>query len=140
MGLPACIVRGEKPAERFARRNGFNFTRHNDYSLTIEFEGRFVQVAYAGDSLMCFRCTCKARWPAYCMVAVPMTLLLARNNETLFANWQIAVENGYVIARVHYSALTQHMDDLLFKVICHDLINEVALVERILQSQGLLAD
>lgn len=148
MGLPDRLAdetaTGERLVERLVRINGFTPKLRSRDAITLDFEGdaitphRYVHIAYAGNSLVCFSCACRARFFARCMTAAQLALLLARNKEALLGNWQIAVEDGEVTASVHYTALTDGLNDLLFKVICQSLLGEVAFVEEALHTQGML--
>lgn len=109
--------------------------RHGD-GFAISFAGdattpsRDVHVVHTpGNALVLFFCSCRCRFLARSMSPVTLAMLLARNKSSLFARWQITVEDGEVAAEVYYPALAAGLTPPLFKAICSSLLSEVAFVE-----------
>jgi hypothetical protein len=91
-----------------------------------------------GQPIAVFSCVSRARFAARSMTAAQLALFLARNKESVFGSWEISIEDGVVTPRCSYTALTAGLDAGQFKVICANLIGQVAYVEEALHEQGTL--
>ena len=90
------------------------------------------------DLIATFSCACRAKFSARSMTTPQLALFLARNNESIFGKWQIAIEDGTVTADLRYTALATGLNAEFFKMICVKMVGEVAFVEEALRSQGML--
>jgi hypothetical protein len=131
--------------DRLSRELGWPVDARHGHAIVHFFPGdaitprRDVIIAHPpGHSIATFSCACRARFASRSMTAPQFALFLARNDESVFGKWQIAIEDGVVSVHLRYTALTGGLDAEHFKAICSSLVGEVAFVEEALRGQGML--
>lgn len=131
--------------DRLSQQNGWSPDMRRGNAIVHFFQGDaitprrdLVIVHNPGQSFATFSCACRGSFNARSMTTAQMAIFPARNKETVFGDWQIAIEDGQVSAVLRYTALIGGLDAQLFKTICLALLGEVATVEQALHGEGLL--
>ena len=99
---------------------------------------RVLMTYSPGDTIALFSCECRAAFNARSMTTPQLALFLARNGESSYGQWHLKIDDGQVTASMRYLALADGLDASRIKVICGELLKEVAFVEEALHSQGML--
>jgi hypothetical protein len=141
----ATATRGGGLMDRLSQECGWTPDMRQGNAIVHHFKGdavtpqRSVLIVHPpGDEMAMFSCTCRATFNARSMTTTQLALFLARNNESVFGKWQIAIDSGQVTAHLRYTALVGGLTAEFFKVICVALLGEVAFVEEALHGQGML--
>ena len=135
-GNGAAIAAGENPLEGLFRDLGWKRSVRHGHAFSFTFPGdaitpsRDVTIVHTpGNALVLFWCGSRARFLASSASPVQLAMFLARNKTSLFARWQITVEEGEVSAEVYYPALAAGLTAPILKAIVSSMLSEVAFVE-----------